>query len=44
MDDEANANLVELIELLQETNEKADANADNDPNVVYDKDENKIIL
>lgn len=44
MDDEANTNLVELIELLQEITEKADANTDTDPNVIYDKDGTKIIL
>lgn len=44
MDEEVNANLVELIELLQEIDEKAQTSADNAPNVIYDKYENKIIL
>lgn len=46
MDDEANANLVELIELLQEIDEQPHANNIDEQGrmFVYDKDGNKVLL
>lgn len=43
--DDAGKNLVELVELLQEVNEKADTkDVSENAFVVYDKDGNKILL